>query len=159
MFPSKKLTSIYMQADPETIIANARQHINDFNALLLQNPSQNEDDIRRYIQRLSFYSNSEFLRDVHLLEGIWFNQTLDDNTRNDAGNLLEQILGSVPNSGILVDARSLISRLLDRILQLTNHGRSAAGGKRKRKKSRKNRRNKSRKRGGRSPPEPPTRAE
>jgi 5'-3' exonuclease len=45
-----------MQAAPETIIANARQHINDFNALLLQNPGQNEDDIRR----LSLEDNSEY---------------------------------------------------------------------------------------------------
>jgi hypothetical protein len=121
-----------MQNNPATILANARQHINELNMVLLQEPGTGEDDLRRYIARITSYSHGDLLRDVHLLETIWFNHSLNDEIRNQAATLLEQILGINPNTGILVEARALITRVLDRINQLRNQGRaSAGGGKRK----------------------------
>jgi len=121
-----------MQNNADTILENARQHINELNMVLLQEPGTGEDDLRMYIARITSYSHGDLLRDVHLLETIWFNHALNDEIRNQAATLLEQILGINPNSGLLVEARALITRILDRINQLRNQGRaSAGGGKRK----------------------------
>jgi len=130
---------------PQQIINNAAIHFENANRLLYEivHPN-NVKELERQQKEIIFYAYGELLRDNHLLQNIFYDPNMDENTKNQAADLLEHLLGIEPNSGLLWDLRVKISEIKKQIYRELNKRDAAGGKRRKRSTRRRHKKNKTR---------------
>jgi hypothetical protein len=132
------------------IIETARTQTNNATVLLYQEIHPNNiNSLKNYNSILTFYAYGELLRQVSLLYGVFYNHNLPQNIRYQSADLLEQLLGIEPNSGLIVEIRAKIENNREIIKRVESVAAAAGGKSHRRRKSRKitkkNRKTKSRK--------------
>jgi uncharacterized protein (UPF0147 family) len=127
-------------------IENARTETQRANILFLTEVHPNNiRTLKKYRVELRMYGYGELLRQVHLLYNVFYNNNLPQEIRDSAADLLEQLLGIEPNSGLIVDIRAKIKIIDEQIQDIENIGTAAGGKSRRKKRTIKNRKSKSKK--------------
>jgi hypothetical protein len=122
-------------ATPQQVIDNANEHIKEVNSLRLYNVDYNsKKELKKHTHALRNYAYGTLLRDVDLLHRVYFNEDLPQHFKDDAADLLEDLLGKTKNTGIIVETREMIAEHEKQISLLGSPSAAAGGNPQKRRK-------------------------